>query len=63
MLFISPESSFRSQDIYILLWLFGHASKRLDYNGRKMLGNSDCTKILLLQFTDQIAKSRANRGN
>ena len=30
----------------------------------KMLDNiSDCTKILLLQFTDQIAKSRANRGN
>ena len=23
---------------------------------------SDCTKILLLQFTDQIANSRANRG-
>ena len=29
--------------------------------GWKMLDNiSDCTKILLLQFTDQIAKGRAN---
>ena len=29
-----------------------------------MLDNiSNCTKILLLQFTDQIAKGRANRGN
>ena len=30
----------------------------------KIIDNiSDCTKIVLLQFTDQIAKSRANRGN
>ena len=30
----------------------------------KMLGSiSNCTKIPLLQFTDQIAKHRNNRGN
>ena len=37
---------------------------RGELDDRKMLGNiSDCTKILLLQFTDHIVKNRANRGN
>ena len=49
------------------LWIFHLVSfefVRGELDDRKMLGNiSDCTKILLLQFTDQIVKNRANRGN
>ena len=48
------ESSFRSQDIYILSCLFGHIEKRLDWKDKLSFKSHDVTTWLINTYSNTI---------